>query len=221
VYLPSENGPELAHTPEGGLYDPFEVVDRLAVDYPLIYLVDLDGVELAEPQLDFLQELSRDASLWIDGGVRTADQAIDILITGARRAVLSTAILRGPRELRRAWRLSSDLVFELEMNAGGLVAPDSWETKDPVEIARQVREVGIERLVLSPREVDPDWALVQTLAAGGRTWVDGSFDPRDLARLRASGARGGIFHIANLLGSGSEAPSEPQPLPTSARDDEA
>jgi len=221
VCLPSEHGPVPAQTPEGGSYDPFDVVDRLAAEYPLIYLVDLDGVERAEPQLDFLQELSRDATLWVDGGVRTADQAIDILVTGAQRAVLSSATLRGPPELRRAWRLSTELVFEVEINADGLVAPSTWTTRDPVALAGEVRQVGVDHVVVSPREIEPDWQLVQRIASQGPTWVDGSFEASEQGNLQAAGAKGGVFHIAAFLGAVLSDREGPAPSPSPAlRDDE-
>lgn len=223
ICLPTEDGPVPARTSNGERYDPFEVVDGLSADFPLIYLVDLDGVERAEPQLDFLQELARDATLWVDGGVRNADQAIDILITGAQRAVLSSAMLLGLKELRRSWRLSTELIFELELDAGGLVAPGQWDTNEPVEFASAVRAVGVDHLVVSPREITPDWGLVRALAAGGPTWVNGSFEESELPQLRESGARGGIFHIGRRLQASIPAPDSSSPLPSasqSVRDDE-
>jgi Histidine biosynthesis protein len=200
VYLPAGDGPIPARTPEGDRYDPFDVVDRLSADYPLLYLVDLDGVDTGEPQLDFLQELTRDATLWVDGGVRTADQAIDVLVAGAQRAVLSSAMLRGPRELARAWKLSTELAFELELDARGLVATPEWTATDPLGLVQSVRAVGVDHCIVSPREIPPDWSLMRTVAAGGPTWVNGSFEPADLPRAQDSGARGGIFHIDRLLG---------------------
>ena len=201
VFLPSAEGPVAGRTPDGGSFDPFEVVDRLTGQFSLIYLVDLEGVERAEPQLDFLQELSREANLWVDGGVRTADQAIDILVTGAQRAVLSSATLRGMKELRRSWRLSTELVFELELDAQGVVAPGEWEGPAALPLVDEVRKVGVDHIVVSPREIDPDWAMVRAVAAGGPTWVDGSFERGSLPSLKAAGARGGIFHIGEFLGA--------------------
>lgn len=208
VCLPGEDGPVPARSPEGSLFDPFDVVDRLAETYPMVYIADLDGIERGDPQLDYLQEIAREVSLWVDGGVRNADQAIDILVTGARRAVLSSAYLRGPRQLRRAWRLSTELVFELELDAkGGLVLADpDWGTEDPTELARLVREAGPDHLIVSPREADPDWPLVARVAAGGPTWVDGSFNPHDVSSLTAAHATGGIFHIDEFLRHWDERP---------------
>ncbi len=208
VCIPGPDGPVVAVSPEGPPFDPFDVVDRLARDYSMLYLVDLDGLEHGDPQLDYLQEISRDVTLWVDGGVRTAEQAIDILISGARRAVLSSAYLRGPHQLKRAWRLSTELVFEMEFESSGRLAlshPD-WGTEDPFELARIVREVGPDHLIVSPREADPDWSLVARLAAGGPTWVDGSFNPQALPLLASAHAAGGIFHIDELLKHWNERP---------------
>jgi len=201
VCLPGPDGPLPAASPEGPPFDPFDVVDRLAEDYSMVYVVDLDGIERGDPQLDYLQEIAREVSLWVDGGVRTAEQAIDILITGARRAVLSSAYLHGPRQLKRAWRLSTELVFEMEIDAAGrlVLADPSWEAEDPAELARIVRAAGPDHVILSPREKNPDWELVSRIAEGGPTWVDGSFDPHDTPRLAAAHATGGIFHIDEIL----------------------
>jgi hypothetical protein len=212
VCVPGADGPVVAVSPDGPPFDPFDVVDRLAKDYPLVYVADLDGIEHQEPQLDYLQEISRDVTIWVDGGVRTAEQAIDILVAGARRAVLSSAYLRGPRQLKRAWRLSTELVFELEFESGHLALADrSWETEDPLEIVRIVRETGPDHVVVSPRETDPDWTLVARVAAGGPTWVNGSFHPRELPQLAAAHAAGGIFHIDELLNRWNETPLSENP----------
>jgi Histidine biosynthesis protein len=200
VCLPGPEGPVPARSSSGDRFDPFDVLDRLVPSYSLLYLVDLDGIDRGEAQLDYIQEFSRDVSLWVDAGVRSADQAIDILVAGSRRAVLSSAYLRGPRQLSRAWKLSTELVFELEM-AGARLGPSAadWGTQDPVELARVVRATGPDHIVISPRETEPDWNIVRAVASMGPTWVDGSFTVDDAPRLQEAGAVGGIFHLEDLL----------------------
>jgi hypothetical protein len=202
VCRPGPDGPVPARTASGATVDPFDVVDRLTSDYSMLYVVDLDGIERMDPQLDYLQELARDMTLWVDAGVRTADQAIDVLITGARRAVLSSAYLRGPRQLARAWRLSTELVFEIEMTGPTLAPTDErWGTTDATELARAVRAAGPDHIIVSPRELEPEWSVVRSIASAGPTWVDGSFSVGEAPRLSEVGAAGGIFHIESLLAS--------------------
>jgi hypothetical protein len=193
--LVGPGGPRAAVWPGGGRPDPFDVVDRLARDYPLVYVLDLDGIERGEPQLEYLQEFSRDIALWVDAGTRTADQAIDILVAGAQRVVLSSSRLDGPEELKRAWGLTTQIVFEIELPDGILPALDDWNAPDPVALARAVRALGPDHLILSPRDAPPDWALVRLVSAVGPTWVDGTFALRDLGRLDTAGAAGGIFSL--------------------------
>lgn len=198
--LPDEGGPTVALDTNGQPRDIFDVTDLLASRYSRIYVVDLDGIERDQAQLDFLQELARDSDIWVDAGVKTADQAIDILVTGARRAVLSSAYLEGPKQLRKAWKLSTDLVFQIEFEDGHVAAPSpEWEPKEGSALAALSREVGINELVLSPRDGPVDWSLVSALAPSGPVWVNGRFDLADEPRLQESGAAGGIFHIGPLL----------------------
>ncbi len=208
---------------EGPPLDPFDVIDRLRPEYDRVYLVDLDGIERGNPQLEYIQELSRDIDLWVDAGVPTADAAIDILVAGAQRAVLSNAHLRRPVELRRAWRLSTDWVFEVEMVDGQVQnAGPAWESSDARSLAQAARTVGLTDVVLSPREQDPDWSLVRRLCAGGPTWVNGSFTAAEAPRLREAGAAGGIFHL-DLLLADELSPRAPSSVPNdsvSSRDDE-
>ncbi|MFZ0892473.1 MAG: HisA/HisF-related TIM barrel protein [Thermoplasmata archaeon] len=200
ICRPGPIGPDVAVGPDGKPFDLFDVVDRLTAKYRMLYIVDLDGIEHNEPQLDYLQELARDAEVWVDAGPATAEQVIDILVTGARRAVLSTAYLRNARELRRAWKLSTDLVLEIEMSEGQLVAMDpAWRAEGPRALARSARDLGLTELVISPRGTDPDWSLIRELGSDGALWVDGTFEVSQLNQLAESGAVGGIFHIEREL----------------------
>ncbi len=196
IQVPGKRGPEVARTPDGAPFELFDVCDSLIARFGRIYLVDLDGVEENRPQLDYIQEITREAEVWLDCGSRTADEAIDALVTGASRAVLSTATLAGPEELERAWRLSQELALEVETR-GGRVASRSpaWSGRAPTEVAEAARAVGLREIVLGPRDGAIDWEAVRTVAKGGPTWVGGIFEASEADRLGWSGAEGGIFHI--------------------------
>lgn len=200
VCIPGTEGPVPARPDSGPSLDLFEVVDQLVEKSPRIYVVDLGGLEHGAPQLDYLQEISKSAELWVDGGIRRADQTIDVIVAGARRVTLSSAFLRGPAELRRAWALSQDVIFEIEVFGNRLGGLDpSWDARDPLGLAEIVRATGVRDIILSFRDSDPDWNLVRGVSAGGPTWVAGTFERRDTGRLAPAGAAGAIYHIQDEL----------------------
>ena len=202
VMLPGEGGPKLARGPDGSPLDVFDVSERLVGEFGRLYVVDLDGIDRDRPELDFLQELSRDAEVWVDAGVRTADQAIDVLVTGAHRAVLSTGTIASDRSVGRAWKLSTDIAVEIEVRDGSVAAAvEAWRGGTVEDVSRKIRDLGPAELILSFREEPVDWNAVRGVAAGGPVWVDGTFERRQSERLGSSGAAGGIFHVTELLDS--------------------
>ena len=218
VLRPAEGGPAIVRRGDGSLPDVLDVTERLGKEFGRIFVVDLDGVDRNRPQLDYLQEIARDAEVWVDGGVRSPEEAIDILVTGAYRAVLSSARLPDGRALRRAWRMSTELAFELEVRGGKVAGTSGWHGRSVEEVAAEVRGIGLSDLVLSFREEPVDWRVVATIAADGPTWVDGTFEQSDGSRLATAGAAGGIFHLGEWLDQlGVEAAS---PNDRRGRDDE-
>ena len=210
--VPGPEGPVVARDRKGAPVDVFDVTDRLLVDHHRIYVVDLDGIDHDRPQLDYIQELSRDTDLWVDAGVRTAEQSIDVIVAGAQRAVLSTAYLASPKELRKASKLSTELVLEIEWQGGAVVARSpEWQGRPAASIAQEARALGVGDIILSPRGDPVDWRVVTELSRGGPTWANGSFERSEAPALKQSGAVGGIFHIDRELAewaenAGSEAP---------------
>jgi Histidine biosynthesis protein len=189
---------------DGRRADPFDVADRLVARYQRFCVVDLEGLRRNRAQLEYLQELSRSGELWVDAGIRTGDQVIDILVTGARRVVLSTGYLLGPKELRRAWRLSTEILFAVEVE-GSIVRSrgNDWDGQPASEAVANARTVGVVDVVLRSYAGPVDWSLVRQLAAGGPVWVSSDRESTLRSRLATSGGVGGFFDPprSTLIGS--------------------
>ena len=82
----------------------------------------------------------------------------------------------------------------------------TWGMTDPIEIVGAARALGFDSVIVSPRESDPDWGVVRSIAAGGPTWVNGTFQPAQLSQANGAGAMGGIFHINEVLASMDDRP---------------
>lgn len=208
VQLPGEEGPVDARMPDGTRVDLFDFTDYLAGRFRRIYLVDLGGVDHDRPQLDYIQEITRDTDVWVDGGIASPDAVIDILVAGARRAVVSTRRFTGPEEVGRILRLTSEIVVEMEIgSAGDILGRGAWG-EDPRGAIEGLRSHGVTDIILSPRPGPVDWSLVHSLAPGGPLWIDGSFDVDDTRHLDPCGAVGGFFHVASEIPEFARRPSE-------------
>ena len=200
VYRAGAGGPFPLLDGRGRGVDVFDVIDGLAAHHKLLYLVDLGALQGRQAQLDYLQELSRDVTLWVDAGVHTAEQAIDVLVAGAEKATLSASRLRGPEDLRRAWELSTSLLFEIEIWADSpLRAGRSWNAESPDQLARTARGLGPTEILLSFRGIPPDWALVRAVSEGGPTWVSADLSPSDSVNLLSHRAAGAIYPLRDEL----------------------
>jgi uncharacterized protein related to proFAR isomerase len=199
----TSNGSEFAPVrgPDGQFRDILDAADAVTPLYDGLYVTDLDGRRRGEPQLDYLQELARDADVWLDPGVRVADEAIDGLVTGARRVILSTASLESLRELRRSWKMSTELVFEIVIAADGtvLALERDWAGRSPSAVAASVRSIGIDTLLYTPRDQAPDWSVLRALAAEGPVWLGGGYRPIDAPSLQDSGATGAVYQLPSEL----------------------
>jgi hypothetical protein len=211
VVLPGAEGPEVARDQSGAPLELLDVADHLNAEYGQLYVIDLDGVERNRPQLDYLQEISREVDIWVDAGIRNVDQAIDVIVAGASRAVLSSSLIRSTGDLQRAWGLSQEIAFEVDVTSDGVDSPnEAWAKRSADQVAADARGAGIPEVVVRFRDPPIDWAAVRTIALGGPAWVAGAFTPGDRTHLTESGATGGIFHINEILANWAPAPKAPE-----------
>ena len=195
VMTPAPDGPVRAHGEFGKPRDVFETIDELAASSPRVYIMDLAGIEHGNPELDYLQELSRGVELWVDAGAQDGGDVADLLVAGATRVTMSTSRIRSAKEIARAFQLSPQLMFEIEIRAGGVSSrPRGWSGLAPLSVWEEVRTIGLRDLILSPRETSVDWSMVRQLSGAGSVWVDGSFEQTDAAKLKVAGCRGGFYH---------------------------
>lgn len=210
VFRAGPRGPEPVLARHERPVDLFDVIDGIAAQYRMLYLVDLGALEGHDPQLDYIQEVSRDIGLWVDAGVRTAEQAIDVIVAGAQKATISGSRIRGPNELRRAWELSANLIFEVEIWDGTMTPVDPlWGTKDPAQLSLDARALGPTEVILSLRGVNPDWELAARIAHGGPTWIAGSVSVADAPKIVGAGAAGAIYPLGNELRAWADAADGP------------
>ena len=121
------------------------------------YVSDIDGLEKNKPQLDVVQEFCDEIPTIYEGGVRFGSNVIDMLITGAEKAVIGTATLTSLEELRGAFKLSDNIVFKVDFRDGIVSFDPNIAGQDFLALARDVRGIGVSEIIV-PAELASDAA---------------------------------------------------------------
>lgn len=133
---------------------PVETARALAKHFGLneFYLADLEALAGAPPALETYAALRREGfALWVDAGLRDAGDADPLISAGVDGIIAGLETLRGPEALTELTRLvgSESLLFSLDLKDGRPLGDLSrWRQPDVHGIARQVVELGVQRILL-------------------------------------------------------------------------
>lgn len=173
-----------------------------------LYVADLDAIGGDAPQYAMHRALSRVARSWIDGGVRSENEACALIDAGADRVVVGLETMPSFAALRAiVVRLGSDrVVFSLDLRDGHpMTTVDVLRKMRPREIARRAVDAGTETVIVLDlarvgSAAGADVGMMQDLRAAlpGVDLIAGGGvrDRADLDRLAAAGATGALVATA-------------------------
>lgn len=121
---------------------------KLSGRFERVYVEDVDGLDKNKPQLDVVQELCDEIPTLYEGGVRFGSNVIDMLVTGAEKAVIGTATLTSLEELRGAFKLSDNIILKVDFRDGIVSFDPQIAGRDFLALAREVRGIGVDNLVV-------------------------------------------------------------------------
>ena len=179
--------------------DAHEAVDKLLADYERALIVDMNGVRNNRPKLDFIKDFEK-KSIWVDGGARKADNAIDLFIAGAEKVVLRTETLVSMDELRKAHELSDQLIFELDLADGRTInGPPEFQERRPEDLMKDVALIGLRSCLYVDKNGNiPSPSILHGLPDDFELYV-GMLHQSDSARLEDSGIKGIIVDAKELV----------------------
>ncbi|MFC5365496.1 1-(5-phosphoribosyl)-5-[(5-phosphoribosylamino)methylideneamino]imidazole-4-carboxamide isomerase [Salinirubrum litoreum] len=183
--------------------DPVEAAERwIAEGAQSLHLVDLDGAFEGErenaPAVEAIRE-AVDVPIQLGGGIRTAEDAIDLLDRGVDRVILGTAAVETPEIVAEISEVHPDsVVVSLDAKDGEVVVSGWTEGTglDPAEAAERYEDLGAGGILFTDVDVEGRLAGVRTegverlveaveipvIASGGVASVD------DVRALREAGA---------------------------------
>ena len=102
--------------------DLFDLVEEIRRDSKRLYMVDLNGIHGNSPQMDLILELSSDMELWVDAGPRVMEDMMDIITSGAAKAVVGTKTLQSLEEFERCIEITENIVFSIDIMKDSVAA---------------------------------------------------------------------------------------------------
>jgi len=176
----------------------------------VIHIVDLDGAISGYPaNLDGVENIVENVGVPVEmgGGLRTADDVAQVLAIGVRWAIMGTAALRDRPELEEALdRFGERIIVGIDARDGKVTVKGWTEGSqvDAVFLARQMEELGVQRLICTDIATDgmlqgPNLAAMRRIceavqipiiASGGVSTTD---DIRALRELEPLGVIGCII----------------------------
>ncbi len=135
--------------------DPVELAKagQAAWNLPDLYLADLDAIlGEAAPNLRLYRTLADlGLNLWVDSGVREPHDVPRLIESGVAQVIVGLETINGPRSLQAILDQARPdrVVFSLDLKNGRPLVDcrTNWGTDRVDEIAAQVIELGIERII--------------------------------------------------------------------------
>jgi phosphoribosylformimino-5-aminoimidazole carboxamide ribotide isomerase len=112
--------------------------------FPKVQIIDLDAAMGIGDNLDIVRQIAPKLTCRVGGGIRTVARAQEILATGARQIIASSALFKGGRpDLDFARRLAdavgADRVIVAVDSRGGKVVIHGWKTPLPLTAVEAVQ----------------------------------------------------------------------------------
>lgn len=180
--------------------DTSEAVNRLIDDFGRALVVDLNGVQNNRPRLDFIREFEK-RPIWVDGGARVANDAIDLFIAGAEKVVLRTETLVSMNELRKAYELSDQLIFQVDLTDGRDIAGlREFTDRTPGGLIKDVAGIGLKSCLYVDKggSIPSPSSIMYGLPDDFELYI-GMLHESDSARFKESVIKGVIVDAKELV----------------------
>jgi phosphoribosylformimino-5-aminoimidazole carboxamide ribotide isomerase len=201
-----------AATGEGTPTDrPDRIAERFVTEgATLIHIVDMDGALAGRPAN--LEAIGRVASrvavpLQVAGGMEGADSIRLAFAAGATRVVVAMTIADRPETLRECLAVAGNWLAVGLDSRPERIAAYPWHRPAPpslIDLAGELVDLGVRRLVLSHGGARPDLALLAEMAGKIRAEIfvaGGSVDLDAIRRLRETAIAGIILGEPLLSGA--------------------
>jgi uncharacterized protein related to proFAR isomerase len=184
-----------------------------------VLMLDLTGIERANPNFDILRHLVRRCEVWLDLGAREPEEVMDGYMLDVERVVAGSKTLGSLEDYAGLYALSAEVLPCLDWD-GKVVWLDSRETRvDLRDVLRSLRSIGFRAAcVMDMRRLGTDagpdpWLLATLEGIDLELYLGGGVRETDVAGLGERGFAGAFVDpytpvIRDLLRPQKEKPAD-------------
>jgi uncharacterized protein related to proFAR isomerase len=198
---------------DAGQYDPLEdedgkpltvrdVVEELMNRFPVVFILDINGIENNKPQYDVLQDITDLGRIWVDPGLRTADGLYDLFLTGVDLAVMGTKTLDYREEIEAAIEISDRVSLGIDYDDGIVGKDTTFTGLSPWILAGDMKKLGVTSIFLVSLKRGnpvPHNLVREVVNQGVETYVGGGIGPVEAKKLDELGASGALLDMRTVL----------------------
>lgn len=197
-----------------------------------VFLLDLAGINRADPNFQVTRHLVKRCDVWLDAGGRDPEEVMDGYMLDAERVVAGTKTFASLDTFSELYALSAEVLPCVDWDGGVVWREPRTEPRDLREVVRRLRGIGFSSAcVVDLRrlgtELGPDPALLAMLEGLDLDlYVGGGLQESDVLQLGERGFAGGLVDpytpvIRDLLDRLPRPPasteaSAPTPVPRKA-----
>src|SRR6266705_1657887 len=183
-----------------------------------VFLLDLSGINRANPNFEVTRHLVKRCDVWLDSGGREPEEVMDGYMLDVERVVAGTKTLASIDAFTGLYALSTDVLPCIDWD-GKVVWRSGREGRtDLREVVSRLRSIGFTSVCVFDlrrlgTELGPDPALLETLQGLDlELYIGGGLQESDVIRLGESGFAGGLVDpytpvIRDLLAKAPKAPT--------------
>ena len=187
-----------------------------------IYVLDIGGINKAEPSFQAMRELSKcDCKILFDLGVSGPEDLMDGFMVDVDKVVASTKSIKGLQDLKDIYSLTEDCIPCIDLDNGIIWA--GGRKNEPLEaLARSIEEIGYQSLVVMDLSRLGTWSgpsmdLISTCSGfDANVYLGGGIKEEDAVLLLEKGIANALIDPYTPMMRDLMIPRTTGPKPTAA-----
>ncbi len=183
-----------------------EISKALLDRFGFLHLIDILGIRRGKVEWNLFQGImGLEGAVWADVGVVYSEGIIDVLMSGADDAIVSTKMIASIDEIASSFELTENLILQIDYDSGIVAKDRILRNMEPLELVEEMVSLGVNRFIVD--DITPgrtrvsmdvlDKVLDQVPENGG-VWV-GIDDKSEIRDIIERGADGAIISCSRLL----------------------